>query len=77
MDRHTRLQDLVGSAPWDTMASGAKRKGFAILLGKELNLWEPPLLEFMQSMRGLNFRNREDRETFILFFRHAYMLDVV
>jgi hypothetical protein len=59
------------------MASGAKRKGFALLLSKELNLWEPPLVEFMQSMRGLNFRNREDRETFILFFMHAYMLDVV
>ena len=74
MDRHTRLQDLVGSAPWDTMASGTKRKGFAILLGKELNLWEPPLVEFVQSMRGLNFRNTEDRQTFLLFFLYAYAL---
>ena len=77
MDKQSVLQEVVEGCSRDTMGSGRGRKELAVELSERLGLWQQPLMEFVSDMRGLNFRYREDRQTFILFFRHAYALDVV
>jgi hypothetical protein len=74
MNRLQTLQDIVYSADRNTMASGKGRKALAYRLEEGLGYWGPPLYSLVEEMRGLNFRNTEDRETFILFFQHAYVL---
>jgi hypothetical protein len=74
MSKLQTLQDIVYSADRNTMASGKGRKALAHRLEEGLGYWGPPLHSFVEEMRGLNFRNAEDRETFILFFQRAYTL---
>lgn len=74
MTRQERLEAIIKAADGATMRTVAGRKRLAERLAGELHLWEPPLHDFVRDMAGLNFFIPEDRQTFILFFIHAYAL---
>jgi hypothetical protein len=74
MDKLAGLQEIVGTADRYTMSSGLRRRRFGQLIANELNLWEPNVQSFIEEMRGLNFVNSEDRQTFVEFFDRAFAL---
>lgn len=59
--------ELVDNAKISTLSTRKNRKQFALYIAKEVGLWEPNVVSFVEEMAGLNFYSYEDRKLFIQF----------
>jgi len=66
-----KLVAVVEGAGPNALRSARSRRELAARLVHELGLWEPPVYQFVEEMRGLNFFIAEDRLLFIEFARLA------
>jgi hypothetical protein len=65
------VQDMVDGAKPNTMRSTERRRAFAQELAERTGMNPTRVQSFVDEMRGLNFYNDEDRQTFIVFAIHG------
>ena len=66
-DKFIKFSQIVYNADKNCMFSRVGRKGLAMQLATECNLWFPNVQTYVEEMHGLNFHLAEDKQTFIDF----------
>lgn len=65
------LAKIVDNAKISSLSTRKNRKHFALYIAKEVGLWEPNVISFVEEMAGLNFYSHEDRKVFMQFAEEA------
>jgi hypothetical protein len=67
MDKRQCLRDVIFSTKSNPLSSKKSRQSFAHKISTQCNLWEPNVQSFIEEMRGLNLRKRDELELFLQF----------
>lgn len=70
-DKLDRIKDIVVGAKPNALGSKENRRALAKAIAQAIGMWEGRVFDFVEEMRGLNFRRAEDRETFISFVQRG------